>query len=245
MQKGAASRKKQTYIGIAVIILVFGILSVPALIRKVAEGKVIDSRPLDKGQEGVPLDYVYQGEERRKVPSFQLIDQDSLPFGSNQLEGKVWVLDFFFTTCPTICPKMSRNLQAIQEEFQGEELGIISITINPSYDTPEKLRDYSERYGAGENWKFLTGDKELIYEISRQGFYMYAEEGEEYPGGFEHSGLFALIDANGFIRSRKDEFGNPLIYYRGAILPEEGVNSQGETQQIDILMEDIRKLLSE
>ncbi len=245
MPTGAASKKRQTYIWIAVIILIFGVLTIPALIEKISEGTVVDTKRLSSaGATGAEVGYVYQDGIKRSVPDFRLIDQDSLPFVSDQMKGKVWVLDFFFTTCPTICPRMSRNLRTIQEEF-GEEVGIISITINPRYDSPERLKDYASRYQAGPGWYFLGGEKDSIYELSRRGFYMLAEEGEEYPGGFEHSGLFALIDKEGYIRSRADEFGNPLIYYRGSILPEESPDENGEEEQVTLLIEDLRKLLEE
>ncbi len=245
MPTGAASKKRQTYIWIAVIILIFGVLTIPALIEKISEGTVIDTKRLSVNADtGVEVGYVYQDGVRRSVPDFRLIDQDSLPFDSQQMEGKVWVLDFFFTTCPTICPRMSKNLSKVQEEF-GDEVGIISITINPRYDSPARLKAYAERYEAGPQWYFLSGEKNSIHDLSRKGFYMLAEEGEDYPGGFEHSGLFALIDQEGFIRSRTDEFGNPLIYYRGSILPEESPDENGEEEQVTILMEDLRKLLKE
>ena len=105
------------------------------------------------------------------------------------------------------------------------------------------------------DWNLLTGDREEIYELANAGFNIFAAEMPEVPGGFEHSGLFALIDKEGFIRSRKDAYGNPIIYYRGSIPEEEEGNMDareagddqfpGETQQITILKEDIRKLLKE
>jgi len=246
MPTGATEKKKQTYIWIAVIVLVFGILSIPALVKKITEGTVVDNKRLSgESLTGTPLAYVVQDGERRRVPEFELLDQDSLPFSSAEMKGRVWVLDFFFTTCPTICPRMSTNLRAIQDAFEEEELGIISITINPRYDTPAMLREYAAKFGAGPQWKFLSGEQEYIHRLARQGFYMYAAEGDQYRGGFEHSGLFALIDREGFIRSRQDEFDNPLIYYRGSVLPEDGTDSDGEPEQIGILIEDIKKLLKE
>jgi protein SCO1/2 len=91
----------------------------------------------------------------------------------------------------------------------------------------------------------MTGDKEAIYKLANNGFYIYAAENKDVAGGFEHSGNFALIDKDGFIRSRKDEFGNPIIYYRGITSEEEQVNDDGEKEQISALKEDIKKLLNE
>jgi len=91
----------------------------------------------------------------------------------------------------------------------------------------------------------MTGDKTKIYDLANSGFNIFAAEMPDAPGGFEHSGLFALIDKYGFIRSSVDDFGNPIVYYRGAITEAEGENEEGEKQQITILKEDIKKLLEE
>ena len=91
----------------------------------------------------------------------------------------------------------------------------------------------------------MTGDKEQIYDLANNGFNIFAAEMPDSPGGFEHSGLFALVDKKGYLRSRADEFGNPIIYYRGAITEKQGENDHGETEQISILKEDIKRLLAE
>jgi protein SCO1/2 len=142
---------------------------------------------------------------------------------------------------------MSKNLVELQEEFSGfDNFGIASITINPEYDTPMVLKEYAEEYGISDmDWHLLTGKREVIYDLANIGFNIFASEAPEIAGGFEHSGLFALVDKNGFIRSRLDDFGNPIIYYRGAISREQGKNEEGESEQISILKEDIRKLLDE
>jgi protein SCO1/2 len=142
---------------------------------------------------------------------------------------------------------MNKNLVQLQEEFrQFEDFGVASFTINPRYDTPRVLKEYAETYGITDmDWHLLTGDSEQIFDLANAGFNIFAQEMPQVPGGFEHSGLFALIDREGYIRSRKDEFGNPIIYYRGMIPESEGTNEQGETEQISILKEDIRKLLEE
>lgn len=122
-----------------------------------------------------------------------------------------------------------------------EDFGIVSITIDPESDTSLRLKEYSELYEPqSTNWHFLTGEKETIYELSNTGFKIYAGEAGEEVGGFEHSGLFALIDKKGFIRSRKDQYGNPITYYRAV---EDTEFSLGH--QIEELKEDIKLLLSE
>jgi len=102
------------------------------------------------------------------------------------------------------------------------------------------------RYGVEDNdWHLMTGEQEAIYQLARDGFYILAKEEQSAPGGFEHSGMFALVDKKGYIRSRIDSYGNPLIYYRGTITEAQGVNKDGESQQVTMLKEDIKKLLAE
>lgn len=127
----------------------------------------------------------------------------------------------------------------IQDEFYGNpNFGLISVTIDPKRDTVEALKKYAEENNSThKNWHFLTGDKDLIYEFSNKGFKLYAGENEEAEGGFEHSGLFALVDKDGFIRSRTVTTGeneNPLKFYDGL-----------DPKQIQMLKEDIALLLKE
>jgi protein SCO1/2 len=161
--------------------------------------------------------------------------------------GKVFVAEFFFTTCPSICPVMTQNLIYLQDSFSDTpDFGVASFTINPRYDTPTVLKDYAEKYGIKDlDWHLLTGNQDSIYEVANAGFNIFAAEVPNVEGGFEHSGLFALIDREGFLRCRQDEFGNPIIYYRGAIPWNRKENTLGETEQISLLKEDIKKLLDE
>jgi protein SCO1/2 len=124
----------------------------------------------------------------------------------------------------------------IQKEFFGNpNFGIASITINPEYDTAKVLKEHADLIGVkSSNWHMMTGDKDYIFNISNKGFNIYAGENEKVAGGFEHSGLFALIDKEGNIRCRKDKFGNPILYYDG--LEKKGVKA---------ITEDIKKLLNE
>jgi protein SCO1/2 len=115
------------------------------------------------------------------------------------------------------------------------EFGIVSITINPNYDTSEVLKSHAEHLGVtSPNWNFLTGNQDYIFEIANKGFNLYAAQNGDAEGGFEHSGLFALVDKNGNIRSRKDDFGNPIVYYDGL-----------EDSGIEALKQDIQVLLNE
>lgn len=210
--------KKNSYIVVALVILVFGIYAVPKIVAR------FDQPDLVKFEQ---------------VPQFELISQDSVLVGNKDFEGKVYVLEFFFTSCPTICPKMHENMLKLQKEFYGNpSFGIASITIDPKRDQPSVLKAYADKKGVRHrHWYFLTGEKEEIYDFSNEGFRLYAGENAEAEGGFEHSGLFALIDKDGFIRSRTIKNGdteNPIKYYDGL-----------DPKQIEWLKEDIKILLKE
>ena len=207
--------KNKSYIGISFIVLIFGIWAIPKIVAKFQKSDLETVGP---------------------VPAFELTDQNNKTITDEDYLGKVYVVEFFFSTCPTICPKMNQNMLKLQEAFYGNpEFGIASITINPAYDTPAVLKEHAEMLGVKHyNWPFLTGDQDYIMSLASQGFNLYAGENSAVPGGFEHSGLFALVDKEGNIRCRKDGFGNPIMYYDG--LDETGVAA---------IKEDIKKLLEE
>ena len=176
---------------------------------------------------------------------FSFINQDGKTISNEDYKGKVYLVEFFFSTCPTICPKMNKNLVDIQNTFPDRsDFGIASFTINPEYDKPKVLKTYAENYGVtNPNWHFMTGEKEAIYNLANTGFNLYAAQVDGAAGGFEHSGNFALIDKEGYIRSRTDAFGNPKIYYKGVISQAEQLDADGESEDITALKEDILKLL--
>lgn len=247
-----SKKTNYSYIGIAFIILVFGIVFVPRIVDRISNEDIIrnESRSDFQGDtESVQSDlmFIEINGEPKKVPAFSFINQDGKTITNKDYEGKVYVIEFFFTTCPTICPRMNANLIQIQNTFKDfENFGVASFTINPDYDTSDVLKKYAEHYGVtNPNWHLMTGDKETIYKLSNQGFNLYTAEEENVAGGFEHSGNFALIDKNGFIRSRKDDFGNPIIYYRGITSEEEKVDEDGAPEEISALKTDIKKLLNE
>ncbi|WP_318309541.1 SCO family protein [Flagellimonas crocea] len=247
MPTGANNKKKHTYIWVSAIILIFGIFAVYEITKRVKGGNVVENDRMSQVGKNAEVGFVESQGEKRRVPDFSFYDQDSVLITNKDYLGKVYVVEFFFTTCPTICPVMTKNLVELQETFKDDDdFGVASFTINPRYDTPSVLAQYAKKYGiTDKDWHLMTGEQEKIYQLAHEGFYIFASETEDAPGGFEHSGMFALVDKNGYIRSRKDEFGNPLIYYRGTITEEQEVNSDGETQQITILKEDIKKLLAE
>lgn len=241
------NKSKYHYIWISLIILIFGIIFIPRIVDRFKEGTVVENDRMNVTDPADKLAYIIRNDEKRKVPPFAFINQDSLLITNEDYLGKVYVVEFFFTTCPTICPIMNQNLVQIQEEFREfEDFGVASFTINPDYDTPRVLKEYAEKYGITDmDWHLLTGDRDQIYDLANVGFNIFAAQADEVPGGFEHSGLFALIDKEGYIRSRMDDFGNPIIYYRGTITEAQGTNVDGEEEQISMLKTDIRKLLAE
>lgn len=241
--------KKYTYVWVSLIVLVFGIIVIPRIVNRLSDGSVVENDRLNtsSNNENGKLGYIMLNGKRRRVPSFQFTNQDSIQVSDKDYLGKVYVVDFFFTRCPSICPVMTTNLVNVQKQFINEkDFAIASFTITPLFDTPAVLREYQEKYKIqGSNWNLMTGDQTAIYDLANAGFNIFAAEMPDAPGGFEHSGLFALVDKEGYLRSRIDEFGNPIVYYRGAILEEKGVNDHGETEEIGILKADIKKLLEE
>lgn len=243
--------KNYSYVGISLVILVFGILFIPKIIDRISDDEVVKSDRLNQKREksskdsGEPLSYIEIDGERKKAPQFEFVNQDGDTISNEDYIGKVYLVEFFFTTCPTICPIMNKNLVEIQDEFEDKnDFGIASFSIDPTHDTPEVLSEYAENYGINHpNWNLMTGDREKIYNLANKGFGLYAGEDADAAGGFAHQGMFALVDQEGYIRSRKDQFGNPVIYYRGSVERNKSVIPGEEEPQIDILIEDIKKLL--
>ena len=243
--------KNYSYIGISLIILIFGIIFIPKIVDRISSDSVVESDRLNvKGAErksapAEELAYIEINGKRKKAPEFELIDQHGDTITNADYLGKVYVAEFFFSTCPTICPIMNSNLVEIQNEIKNEEnFGIASFSIDPTYDTPEVLLEYAEKYGiTNPNWHLMTGDKDDIYALANSGFNIYAGEDENAAGGFAHQGMFALVDQEGYIRSRRDVYGNPIIYYRGSVERNKSVAEGEETPEIDILIEDIKNLL--
>jgi len=194
-----------------------------------------------------PLPYLLINNERKKVPDFKFINQNGELISNNDYVGKVYIVEFFFTTCTTICPIMNTNLVHIQNSFTAfPNFGIASFSINPEYDTSEILSQYAKENGIqNSNWNLMTGNRDDIYKLANDGFNLYTAASSEFIDGFEHSGYFALIDKEGYIRCRKDQFGNPKIYYKGSVDFNDKLDSNGEAEEITVLKEDLLKLLNE
>lgn len=226
--------KNKSYIGISFIILIFGIYAVPKIVERIKNDKMVQGDRLDSVNPAVAKEG--QLIKIGPAPKFELINQDNKKITNETYKGKVYVLEFFFSTCPTICPKMNESMLVLEKNFFGyPNFGIVSITIDPAHDTPQVLKEHANLLGVkSSNWNFLTGDKAYIFNLANKGFNLYAGENKKVAGGFEHSGLFALIDKNGNIRCRNDDFGNPILYYDG--LDKKGVRNI--QQDINILLEE-------
>ena len=226
------------YIGLILVIIIFGFIFIPKIVSRITNSKIVES---NRSQSSIPLQYVFLNGEAKKVPEFAFLNQDSIIISNEDFNKKVYVAEFFFTSCPSICPIMNKNMKRIENRFgKRQDFGIASFSIDPIKDTPSVLKAYAETYEVfSQNWHFLTGEKDKIYNLANEGFNIFASVNPRVAGGFEHQGYFALIDKNGFIRCRSDEFGNPIVYYMG--VDEEDV----EIQEVDLLIDDIEKLLKE
>ena len=237
---------------IIILLIVFGLVFVPRIIDRVKNNDISRSESrslkLDNFEKNIkPLPYLLMNNERKKVPEFNFVNQNGELVSNNDYIGKVYIVEFFFTTCTTICPIMNTNLIHIQNSFtKFSDFGIASFSINPEYDTVNILNQYANENGIiNSNWNLMTGDRSEIYKLANDGFNLYTAASSDFIDGFEHSGYFALIDKEGFIRCRNDEFGNPKIYYKGSINHMNQLDSNGEAEEITILKEDLLKLLNE
>ncbi|OAD46640.1 SCO family protein [Polaribacter atrinae] len=231
--------KKYSYIGVSFIILLFGIYVVRNIDSRINDNDLVQDDRLNKvDKKTTSTNDLYTF---NKVPDFEFIDQNGITISNKDYKGKVHVVEFFFSTCPTICPLMNKKMVTIQNKFSSNtDFGIASFSITPDIDTQEVLKEYAKANQiTHKNWHLLTGkSQDVVYDLANKGFKLYAGKGDEDHGGFEHSGLFALVDKEGNIRSRKDEYGNPIMYYRA-------LTEQGFSDQVVELIEDIKILLNE
>lgn len=183
------------------------------------------------------------------VPDFELIDENGEKITNKDMLGKVYVVEFFFTNCPTICPIMNENLKKVEKEINSPDFGVVSITIDPKRDTPEVLKEHKKRLRIDNpNWHMATEDKDYIVSLSKR-FNIYVEEDIGSATGLDHSGNVALIDKKGRIRSRRRPSGVPLMYYSAVNYSDENgkkADLKGQYHpQIEYLKEDIKLLLEE
>lgn len=162
-----------------------------------------------------------------QIADFAFVNQVGDTISNEDVAGKIYVADFFFTTCPTICPIMKKEMLRVYEKYQDQpNFRILSHSIDPTHDTQIVLKDYAEKLGVEDasTWNFLTGDQEKIFEIGQTSYLTTAMADQAEPGGFLHSGAFLLVDGNGRIR---------------------GVYDGTKSDQVDRLISDIPKLLNQ
>lgn len=174
-------------------------------------------------------------EQKRSIPPFKFVNQNGDTITNKDYEGKIYVADFFFTTCPTICPNMTQNMGELYGKFgKRDDFALLSFTVNPSTDSVDVLKAYAvERDIDHPNWNFVTGKKEDLYSTAAH-YLVNAMEDAAAPGGFLHSGYFVLVDKEGHIRSRDDDQGNVIGVYDGTSYAE-----------VKKMMDDVKVLIAE
>ena len=142
----------------------------------------------------------------RTIPAFKLFNQDSTVVTEKDFNGAIYVADFFFTSCPTICPTMHRNLMKVYEKYKGNpEVKLASHTIDVKYDTPSRMKAYAKKLGVdGTQWEYLWGSRDDIYALAERNYLVSAQEDKNAPGGFIHQGYLVLVDKEKRIRGAYD-----------------------------------------
>jgi protein SCO1/2 len=185
----------------------------PILGEREAVSKVVDGKRV--------VDTIYN-----TIPPFSFINQKGDTITNKDFDGKIYVADFFFTSCPTICPVMKKEMIKVYQKFKGNpEVKILSHTIDPAHDTPEILNKFATDLGVEDlQWQFVTGDKDKIYEIGQGSYMVTAKSDSTVAGGYIHSGAFILIDKEKRVRGMYDgttEAGTKKLIKDIAILLEE------------------------
>ncbi len=142
----------------------------------------------------------------RYIPTFKLRNQDSAIVTEKNFEGTIYVADFFFTSCPTICPIMHRNLLKVYQKYKGNpEVKLVSHTIDVKYDLPSRMKTYATKLGVeGTQWEYLWGSRDEIYALAERNYLVSAQEDKAAPGGFIHQGYLVLVDKEKRIRGAYD-----------------------------------------
>lgn len=158
--------------------------------------------PVEKMVDGKKVtDTIYQS-----IPPFQFRNQDSIMITEKDFEGKIYVSDFFFTSCNTICPIMHRNMLKVYEKYKGNpQVKILSHTIDYKYDLPSRLKKYATKLGIYDHqWEFVHGSKDSIYQFAAKNYLVAAYEDQQDPQGLVHQGWFVLVDKNRHLRGAYD-----------------------------------------
>ena len=138
-----------------------------------------------------------------KIIDFAYLNQDSIMIKSSSMKGKIWIAEFFFTSCPTICPTMTKQMIRLNNDTKDIEnyLQFMSFSINPKNDTPSELRKYIVKNKiTAKNWQFFTGNEVATHDLGINYFQIFAGQDAESEGGYAHSGAFTLVDREGYVR---------------------------------------------
>ena len=160
------------------------------------------------------------------LPDFNYLDQDSQVVTLHTLDGKIFVTEFFFTSCPSICPKMQAQMLRVYEKYKtNPNVGILAFTIDPARDSVGRLKQYEKKLGIeSSKWSMLTGEKDSIYNLA-ESFMVSAAEDPDAPGGHVHSGSFILVDKHkrlrGYYDGTKEESVTKLLTEMDVLLKEE------------------------
>jgi protein SCO1/2 len=182
--------------------------------------------PVDVNEETVDADLLRLG-IGHKIGAFTFTNQNDQQVSDKQLDGKIWVAEYFFTTCGSICPIMNEQMMRVQEVFsKSSDLRLLSFTVDPEHDTPEKLKIYADEHGAKlPLWQYFTGEKEELYRVARRYFFLLkpAEAANLGDAGndFIHTNNFVLVDKKRRIRG----------YYDGT-----------DEKEVDKMIQDIKRL---
>ena len=165
----------------------------PILGNRSAEVKIVDGKEV--------VDSIYQ-----TIPNFIFIDQYSVIINNDSLKNSIYIADFFFTSCPSICPIMSKHMLSIYQKYKGNaEVQFLSHSIDPNHDSIPVLKKYATKLGViGNQWHFLWGKKDIVYQLAKEGYMSFAAQDKTVPGGITHSGYFLLIDKERRIRGAYD-----------------------------------------
>ena len=146
-------------------------------------------------------DTIYQ-----TIPAFKFINQYGDSISDKNLSGKIYVADFFFTSCPSICPVMQRNMLNVYNAFKTDpDIKILSFTIDPKYDSVKVLKKYADKLGvSGNTWWFLQGKKDSTYKLAEKNYLVAVSEDKTTPGGYVHQGYFVLVDKEKRVRGAYD-----------------------------------------
>ena len=211
------------FVRAAWVILIFGIASTigyfilrPSDELPIYHPSQLDPRLVDKS--------ALENKGEHHIKPFRLIDQEGDSVFLSDIEGKVVLTDFFFTTCGTFCPKMTTQLTRVQEEFANDDrVLLLSHSVTPGTDSVPVLKAYAETNGVDHRrWRLLTGDRKHIYDLARTSYFAVLDQGDGGPDDFVHTENFVLVDGQGRLRG----------FYDGT-----------KAKEVDQAMKDMHKLL--